>query len=75
MSYQILHIIAYLHSQDIPEELMILASRRVASEEGTVNQATELEVWRAITRLKEFSFFSMCWQEAGGRMYEMHKLV
>lgn len=42
MSYQIPHIIAYPDSQNIPEELMILASRRVASEEDTVNQAPSL---------------------------------
>ncbi|WAO94547.1 AAA domain-containing protein [Fusarium falciforme] len=76
MSYGILHVIAYVDSQDIPHELvMAVANRYSVSDKGPTRQATELEVLKAITRLKEFSFLSQRQTEDGGRSYEMHKLV
>lgn len=76
MSYRILHVIAYVDSQDIPHELMAAAAHRGRmSEEGLTRQATELEVQQAIMRLHEFSFTTLRRKEDGGRSYKMHKLV
>ncbi|WAO94549.1 NB-ARC domain-containing protein [Fusarium falciforme] len=76
MSYQMLHVIAYVDSQDIPQELMAAAASRYDIDgEISTRQATELEVLEAVTRLKEFSFLSLRQMEDGERSYEMHKLV
>jgi tetratricopeptide (TPR) repeat protein len=70
MSYRILHVIAYIDSQDIPQELMVAA----ASGCDTDDKDSELKVLEAVVRLKEFSFLSLR-QTDDGRRYEMHKLV
>ncbi|RKK27319.1 hypothetical protein BFJ67_g16189 [Fusarium oxysporum f. sp. cepae] len=76
MSYRMLHVIAYVDSQDIPYELIAaVADRCDNNKEGSMKQATEIEVLEAITRLKEFSFLSLRQTEQGERRYEMHKLV
>ncbi|KAH6883986.1 hypothetical protein B0T10DRAFT_137753 [Thelonectria olida] len=75
MSYRILHVIAYVDSQDIPYDLIAAASRRSIVDEDSTRQATDFEVQQAIMRLEEFSFLSLRRKEDGGRSYEMHKLV
>ncbi|KAM0347007.1 hypothetical protein ACHAP4_011526 [Fusarium culmorum] len=76
MSYQILHVVAYVDSQDIPEELITAAaSQHNTRDENSTMQATELEVLEAITRLKEFSFLGLRRTEDSRRSYEVHKLV
>ncbi|KAJ9419047.1 hypothetical protein FOXG_16268 [Fusarium oxysporum f. sp. lycopersici 4287] len=76
MSYGILHVIAYLDSQDITQELMAAAASRynIGGERST-GEATELEVLEAVTRLTEFSFLGLRRKEDSRRSYEMHKLV
>ncbi|PCD20313.1 hypothetical protein AU210_016180 [Fusarium oxysporum f. sp. radicis-cucumerinum] len=80
-SYRILHVVAYVDSQDIPQELMVAAGRYnvgpvnpVGSQDST-RQVSELELLEAIARLREFSFLSLRQTDDGGRRYEMHKLV
>ncbi|KAH7184340.1 hypothetical protein DER44DRAFT_682167 [Fusarium oxysporum] len=76
MSYRMLHVVAYVDSQDIPYELIAAVADRCDNDkEDSVKQATEIEVLEAITRLKEFSFLSLRQTEQGERRYEMHKLV
>ncbi|KAI7766566.1 hypothetical protein LZL87_014341 [Fusarium oxysporum] len=76
MSYRMLHVVAYVDSQDIPHELMMAAANRCDTDDGSsTRQATELEALKAIARLKEFSFLSLRQAQNGGRSYEMHKLV
>ncbi|KAH7490511.1 hypothetical protein FOMA001_g2273 [Fusarium oxysporum f. sp. matthiolae] len=76
MSYRILHVIAYIDSQDIPHELvMAAASRYHVDDENSTGQATELGVLEAVARLKEFSFLSLRQKGDGEQSYEMHKLV
>ncbi|KAH7147275.1 hypothetical protein DER46DRAFT_615113 [Fusarium sp. MPI-SDFR-AT-0072] len=76
ISYRMLHVVAYVDSQDIPYELIAAVADRCDNDkEDSVKQATELEVLEAITRLKEFSFLSLRQTERGERRYEMHKLV
>ncbi|KAM0248562.1 hypothetical protein ACHAQJ_009411 [Trichoderma viride] len=77
LSYRILHVIAYLDSQDIPHELMLAAGQGSASNEDGDDgrRDTELKVLQAVTRLVEFSFLQSRRVEEGRRSYEMHKLV
>jgi hypothetical protein len=82
MSYQMLHIIAYVDHQNIPQKLLseTVARRLVNDASGMDSRDTngdvlELEVLEAITRLKEFSFLRLRRAEDGDRRYEMHKLV
>jgi tetratricopeptide (TPR) repeat protein len=76
MSYRILHVIAYIDSQDIPHELvMAAASRYRVDDENSTGQATELGVLEAVARLKEFSFLDLRQKGDGEQSYEMHKLV
>ncbi|PCD25790.1 hypothetical protein AU210_012226 [Fusarium oxysporum f. sp. radicis-cucumerinum] len=76
MSYRMLHVVAYVDSQDIPYELIAAVADRCDNDkEDSVKQATEIEVLEAITRLKEFSFLRLRQTEQGERRYEMHKLV
>ncbi|EHK19877.1 uncharacterized protein TRIVIDRAFT_155683 [Trichoderma virens Gv29-8] len=75
LSYRILHVIAYLDSQDIPYELIVAASQYDVGDEDRAEQVPELEVQRAVMRLVEFSFLDMRRGEGGLRNYEMHKLV
>ncbi|KAI7762669.1 hypothetical protein LZL87_014290 [Fusarium oxysporum] len=85
-SYRILHVVAYLDSQDIPQELMVAAGRYDIDDDDVdevdyedsqdlTRQPSELEVLEAIARLREFSFLSLRQTDDGGRSYEMHKLV
>ncbi|KAF9774760.1 hypothetical protein IL306_007207 [Fusarium sp. DS 682] len=85
MSYRILHVIAYVDSQDIPHKLIAAAADQYDSDseddeedgedEDSDLRVSELEVLEAIARLKEFSFLSLRQTADGGRSYEMHKLV
>ncbi|KAL9573934.1 hypothetical protein ACKAV7_001926 [Fusarium commune] len=86
MSYRILHVVAYMDSQDIPQELIVAASRYDIDDDDVdegdfedpqdlTRQASELELLEAIARLREFSFLSLRQTDDGGRRYEMHKLV
>ncbi|KAF5694439.1 hypothetical protein FDENT_1168 [Fusarium denticulatum] len=81
MSHRILHVVAYVDSQDIPHELVAAAARRCGEEdeegEGEIStrQVSDLEVLQAAAQLKEFSFLSLRVIEDGSRRYEMHKLV
>ncbi|SCO84729.1 uncharacterized protein FRV6_08856 [Fusarium oxysporum] len=86
ISYRILHVVAYVDSQDIPQELMVAAGRYDIDDDDIdevdfedsqdlTRQVSELEVLEAIARLREFSFLSLRQTDDGGRRYEMHKLV
>ncbi|CAG7562668.1 unnamed protein product [Fusarium equiseti] len=82
MSYRILHVIAYVDSQDIPHELIAAAaklpthgSKDAQFEKSSAVQVTELEVLAAVARLMEFSYLRLRQTEDGERSYEMHKLV
>ncbi|KAM0348450.1 hypothetical protein ACHAP4_010965 [Fusarium culmorum] len=75
MSYRILHVIAYVDSQDIPHELVAAACRYDEEDEISTRRVSDLQVLQAVARLKEFSFLSLLKTEDGGRRYEMHKLV
>ncbi|EXA28621.1 hypothetical protein FOVG_19787 [Fusarium oxysporum f. sp. pisi HDV247] len=85
-SYRLLHVVAYVDSQDIPQELMVAAGRYDIDDDDIdevdfedsqdlSRQASELEVLEAIARLREFSFLSLRQTDNSGRSYEMHKLV
>ncbi|KAL9573929.1 hypothetical protein ACKAV7_001921 [Fusarium commune] len=82
ISYRMLHVIAYVDSQDIPQELLAAAAGRYDEDDAgdvddkdSTRQATELEVLEAIARLREFSFLSLRQTQDGGQSYEMHKIV
>lgn len=88
MSYHILHVIAYLGSQDIPHGLVVAASREIIGptlnddDEDTrtgpgsiTDQELDLEIHEAISRLQKFSFLSMVRKNGARRGYDMHKLV
>ncbi|RGP72388.1 hypothetical protein FLONG3_6784 [Fusarium longipes] len=77
MSYQVLHIIAYMDNQDIPQDLMLAAASKGHTDgKDSPKQDTELGVLEAVARLREFSFLSLRQTvDDGGRRYEMHKLV
>ncbi|KAF5694437.1 hypothetical protein FDENT_1166 [Fusarium denticulatum] len=76
MSYLILHVVAYIDGQDIPQELVAAAAGRYFIEDGaSAKQALDLEFLEAIARLKEFSFLNLRQTYGSERRYEMHKLV
>ncbi|KAH7261567.1 P-loop containing nucleoside triphosphate hydrolase protein [Fusarium tricinctum] len=76
ISYGMLHVIAYVDSQDIPQELVAQAACPYhADDEHPIRQAPELEVLSAVARLKEFSFLSLQQTDNSDRRYEMQKLV
>ncbi|KAM0334754.1 hypothetical protein ACHAPQ_004939 [Fusarium lateritium] len=82
ISYRILHVIAYVDSQDIPHELLAAAanqfndgSKNDQADQNPAMQVSELEVLTAVARLKEFSFLRLRQTDDGGRSYDMHKLV
>ncbi|GKU06587.1 unnamed protein product [Fusarium langsethiae] len=82
ISYHILHVIAYVDNQDIPQELLAstASSYAIGSEDheddgGSTTEVPELEVLQAVARLKEFSFLNLRRTDDGERRYEMHKLV
>ncbi|KAF7545318.1 hypothetical protein G7Z17_g9275 [Cylindrodendrum hubeiense] len=56
MAYNILHVMAYVNNEDISHE-MIAAAVSYADDKHA-EQPEEIEVARAITRLKEFSFLT-----------------
>ncbi|KAG5753304.1 hypothetical protein H9Q70_004045 [Fusarium xylarioides] len=71
MSYHLLHIIAYVDHQDIPEALLAEAAAQFQRGEGV----TEMQLLSAIRRLRELCFVSLRQTREIGRSYEMHKLV
>ncbi|UZP35205.1 hypothetical protein NXS19_003021 [Fusarium pseudograminearum] len=80
ISYHILHVIAYVDNQDIPEELLVAAAYSFTidedeDEEASAMQISELEALQAVARLQEFSFLNLRRTDDGERHYEMHKLV
>ncbi|RKL31145.1 hypothetical protein BFJ72_g11162 [Fusarium proliferatum] len=76
MSYYILHVVAYLDYQNIPEELMAAAAKLVsAADNWRSAQPTELEILSSIARLRELSFISLRNSGDTKPSYEMHKLV
>jgi tetratricopeptide (TPR) repeat protein len=82
ISYRILHVIAYVDSQDIPHELIAAAANQFnngsnndQADQNSAMQVSELEVLTAVARLKEFSFLRLRQTDNGMRSYEMHKLV
>ncbi|KAF0635463.1 hypothetical protein FPSE5266_01997 [Fusarium pseudograminearum] len=80
ISYHILHVIAFVDNQDIPEELLVAAAYLFAidedeDEEASTMQISELEALQSVARLKEFSFLNLRRTEGYERRYEMHKLV
>lgn len=88
VSYRILHVIAFLSSQDIPHELVVAASREIvgptlsdddedarARPSKVTDYELDLEVHEAISRLQKFSFLSMVRGNGACRGYDMHKLV
>lgn len=77
MAFRILHIISYLDSQNIPDEVVIAASTYGSNEDGMDEDGGQNrdELSRAMIRLKDFSFLSMHRKQDGSRSYEMHKLV
>ena len=90
MAYDILHVLAFLDSQNIPLEIMIkvatLRSGKLTNErqsdESTENVISRSEseddndeVLQAAIRLQEFSFLHLRATESTSQAYEMHKLV
>lgn len=79
MSYRMLHVIAYLDSEDIPHELIAGAACSYNDDdednEDLTRQASQLELLEAVARLNEFSFLRPRQTDDGGRSYEMHELV
>ena len=90
MAYDILHVLAFLDSQNIPLEIMIkvatlrsgkLTDERQSDEStesvisGSDSEDDDDEVLYAAIRLQEFSFLHVRASEGTNRAYEMHKLV
>ncbi|XEU99939.1 hypothetical protein FSHL1_005226 [Fusarium sambucinum] len=75
ISYHILHVIAYVDNQDIPQELLGAAASSFALDGDSVIQTSELEILQSVARLEEFSFLNLRRTDDGERCYEMHKLV
>ncbi|KAF5132804.1 Kinesin light chain [Metarhizium anisopliae] len=75
MAYKIMHVIAYLDNQDLPYELLLVASKHLTGNEERAREATELELQEALTRLTEFSLLSMRQKDDGEQMYKLSKLV
>ncbi|KAL8366190.1 hypothetical protein RB595_004790 [Gaeumannomyces hyphopodioides] len=80
MAYNILHILAFLDNQNIPEQMMKKAAKHFESQRAQTSDSEDdsdsedEDAINAITRLREFSFLSL--RASGwGRAYEMHKLV
>ncbi|RBA11765.1 hypothetical protein FPRO05_14247 [Fusarium proliferatum] len=84
LSYRMLHVITYVDSQDIPQDLLAVASDRCEGDtvdnlDSKVSQRStapvfELEILAAVARLKDFAFLSLHGNDSG-RRYKMHKLV
>ncbi|KAK0765906.1 hypothetical protein N5P37_001846 [Trichoderma harzianum] len=74
ITYNILHVLAYVANQNISHEIITTILTR--SDSNLVQPGIlEAEATKAVTRLKEFSFLGMQRMEDGSRSYEMHKLV
>ncbi|UKZ51304.1 hypothetical protein TrVGV298_005062 [Trichoderma virens] len=74
ISYNILHVLAYISNQNIPHEIITTTLKHSGSDQAQPEKL-EAEATKAMTRLKEFSFIGMHRMEDGSRNYEMHKLV
>ena len=86
MAYDILYVLAFLDSQNIPLELMKKAAELCnkmptgdrqgprSSSSGSDSDDDD-DVLHAVVRLQEFSFLHLRASEDIGRVYEMHKLV
>ena len=69
-------MVAYINNQDIPHELIIATADYFNKEDrNSTRQTTELEVFKDVARLEEFSFLSLRQSKHGKRSYKMHKLV
>ncbi|KAH8706221.1 hypothetical protein BGZ61DRAFT_575789 [Ilyonectria robusta] len=76
MAYRILHVIAYLDNQNIPNEVMeAVIKYDDGDSDDDEDDRIDRELIQAITRLKEYSFIRMRQMKDGNRSYEMHKLV
>ncbi|KAK4252200.1 hypothetical protein C7999DRAFT_37170 [Corynascus novoguineensis] len=91
MAYNILHVLAFLDSQNIPIEIMTkaaaLLNKKITDDKQggestkSVNSGSDSEdddddeVLHAAIRLQEFSFLRFRASEGTNRTYEMHKLV
>lgn len=86
MAFNILHVIAYLDSQNLSYEIIAAAAMEAkagnveeivdhSDEHGDQALRGDLVVLQAITRLKEFSFLSVHPSKDSDRSYEMHKLI
>ncbi|KAK4043752.1 hypothetical protein C8A01DRAFT_43319 [Parachaetomium inaequale] len=91
MAYDILHVLAFLDSQNIPLEIMKKAAELFKEKPtgdgqdgetaGGVSSGSDSEddddeeVLRAVLRLEEFSFLHIRASEDKRRAYDMHKLV
>ncbi|EKJ77904.1 hypothetical protein FPSE_01997 [Fusarium pseudograminearum CS3096] len=75
ISYHILHVIAYVDNQNIPEELLVAAASSFVIDEDKTQDVSELGAKEAVARLQEFSFLNLRGTYDGERRYEMHKLV
>ncbi|ENH75855.1 Nephrocystin-3 [Fusarium oxysporum f. sp. cubense race 1] len=76
ISYRMLHVLAFVDSQDIPQQLIAAAAGWYGiGNESSTRQATELEFLEAVIRLRDFSFLNLRQRDDGRRSYEMHKLI
>ncbi|KAH7302948.1 P-loop containing nucleoside triphosphate hydrolase protein [Stachybotrys elegans] len=73
MAYRMLNVIAYLDHRNIPFELLAVAVLQDKGDQG--EESINLDIMRATTRLKEFSFLGIVDTSNNKRIFEMHKLV
>ncbi|KAL8396664.1 hypothetical protein RB594_003650 [Gaeumannomyces avenae] len=76
MAYNILHILAFLDNQNIPEQMVkeLAKQRDIRRTNEQSSDSEDEDAMDAITRLREFSFLSLRASD-WGRAYDMHKLV
>ncbi|KAL7974406.1 P-loop containing nucleoside triphosphate hydrolase protein [Trichoderma sp. SZMC 28014] len=74
-AYNILHVIAYVSNENIPQEIITTALAHLDNCLKDDPEELESEAIKIITRLKEFSFIGIRKADGDGRNYEMHKLV
>ncbi|UKZ55213.1 hypothetical protein TrVGV298_009032 [Trichoderma virens] len=70
LASEMLRVMAYFDNRDIPHGMIDDAARSIST-----TKLSNMDVKRAIIRLKEFSFISLRKGENGSQSYEMHKLV
>ena len=79
MAYDLLHVLAFLDSQNIPLEIMIkvaaLRNKKMMDGRQGDSEDDNDEVLYAAIRLQEFSFLHLRASEGTSQAYEMHKLV